>query len=99
MLDCGTLYEKQQKVLRVDVPVLDFAVFSNQQSNKSSISKSGTRIVELHEYVLTTSIVSIKAVPLTIIKGAGNEYIPIPEGESAIVADFHSYVPLTILRR
>jgi hypothetical protein len=36
--------------------------------------------------------VSQKAVPLTIIKGAGNEYIPIPEGESAIVADFHSYV-------
>ncbi|KAG9187246.1 hypothetical protein G6011_05117 [Alternaria panax] len=29
-------------------------------------------------------------VPLTIIKGAGNEYIPIPDGESAIVADFHS---------
>jgi len=37
-------------------------------------------------------IVSQNAVPLTIIKGAGNEYIPIPEGESAIVADFHSYV-------
>ncbi|KAI4930283.1 hypothetical protein J4E85_004909 [Alternaria conjuncta] len=34
--------------------------------------------------------VSQKYVPLTIIKGAGNEYIPIPEGESAIVADFHS---------
>jgi hypothetical protein len=36
--------------------------------------------------------VSQKYVPLTIIKGAGHEYIPIPEGESAIVADFHSYV-------
>ncbi|KAI4681164.1 uncharacterized protein J4E88_005671 [Alternaria novae-zelandiae] len=34
--------------------------------------------------------VSQKYVPLTIIKGAGHEYIPIPEGESAIVADFHS---------
>ncbi|KAI4928086.1 uncharacterized protein J4E92_005568 [Alternaria infectoria] len=33
---------------------------------------------------------SQKYVPLTIIKGAGHEYIPIPEGESAIVADFHS---------
>jgi uncharacterized cupin superfamily protein len=33
-------------------------------------------------------------VPLTIIKGAGHEHIPIPEGESAIVADFHSYVLL-----
>jgi uncharacterized cupin superfamily protein len=31
-------------------------------------------------------------VPLTIIKGAGHEFIPIPQGESAIVADFHSYV-------
>ncbi|KAL5385719.1 hypothetical protein DPSP01_004504 [Paraphaeosphaeria sporulosa] len=33
---------------------------------------------------------SQRAVPLTVIKGAGHEYIPIPEGESAIVADFHS---------
>jgi len=30
------------------------------------------------------------AVPLTVIKGAGHEHIPIPAGESAIVADFHS---------
>lgn len=30
------------------------------------------------------------SVPLTIIKGAGHEHIPIPAGESAIVADFHS---------
>jgi hypothetical protein len=42
--------------------------------------------------VLTVIIVSKSYVPLTIIKGAGNEFIPIPEGESAIVADFHSYV-------
>ncbi|KAH4148017.1 hypothetical protein HBH79_242200 [Parastagonospora nodorum] len=34
--------------------------------------------------------VSQKYVPLTVIKGAGQEFIPIPEGESAIVADFHS---------
>lgn len=40
--------------------------------------------------ILNPSIVSVPAVPLTIIKGAGHEYIPIPEGESAIVADFHS---------
>ncbi|KAK3049395.1 hypothetical protein LTR09_009314 [Extremus antarcticus] len=33
---------------------------------------------------------SQSAVPLTVIKGAGNEHIPIPNGESAIVADFHS---------
>ncbi|KAF2451732.1 hypothetical protein P171DRAFT_478758 [Karstenula rhodostoma CBS 690.94] len=35
-------------------------------------------------------LMSQKAVPLTVIKGAGNEYIPIPEGESATLADFHS---------
>ncbi|KAJ6190322.1 hypothetical protein N7519_000343 [Penicillium mononematosum] len=29
-------------------------------------------------------------VPLTIIKGAGHEHIPIPEGDCAIIADFHS---------
>ena len=29
-------------------------------------------------------------VPLTIIKGAGYEHIPIPDGECAIIADFHS---------
>jgi uncharacterized cupin superfamily protein len=40
--------------------------------------------------MLTWFPVSQKAVPLTIIKGAGHEFIPIPKGESAIVADFHS---------
>ncbi|KAG9500637.1 hypothetical protein J7337_009119 [Fusarium musae] len=34
--------------------------------------------------------VSNKIVPLTIIKGAGHEHIPIPDGECAIIADFHS---------
>ena len=29
-------------------------------------------------------------VPLTIIKGAGHEFIPLPQGENATVADFHS---------
>ncbi|KAG5661755.1 hypothetical protein KAF25_003994 [Fusarium avenaceum] len=31
-----------------------------------------------------------KIVPLTIIKGAGHEHIPIPEGECAVIADFHT---------
>ncbi|KAF5664687.1 hypothetical protein FHETE_6958 [Fusarium heterosporum] len=31
-----------------------------------------------------------KIVPLTIIKGAGHEQIEIPEGDCAVVADFHS---------
>lgn len=35
------------------------------------------------------SLVS-KIVPLTIIKGAGHEHIPIPEGECAVIADFHT---------
>ncbi|KAK6215212.1 hypothetical protein QIS74_08231 [Colletotrichum tabaci] len=34
--------------------------------------------------------VSEPIVPLTIIKGAGHEFIPLPEGENATVADFHS---------
>lgn len=29
-------------------------------------------------------------VPLTIIKGAGHEFIPLPQGLNATVADFHS---------
>ena len=36
------------------------------------------------------SLVSNNIVPLTIIKGAGHEHIPIPEGDCAIIADFHS---------
>ncbi|OHW96931.1 ethanolamine utilization protein [Colletotrichum incanum] len=35
-------------------------------------------------------IVSENLVPLTIIKGAGHEFIPLPRGENATVADFHS---------
>ncbi|KAF4968444.1 hypothetical protein FSARC_4138 [Fusarium sarcochroum] len=35
-------------------------------------------------------LVSNKIVPLTIIKGAGHEHIAIPEGECAVIADFHS---------
>ncbi|KAF5026804.1 hypothetical protein F66182_1088 [Fusarium sp. NRRL 66182] len=34
--------------------------------------------------------VSGKIVPLTIIKGAGHERIEIPQGECAVIADFHS---------
>ncbi|TDZ16337.1 hypothetical protein Cob_v010563 [Colletotrichum orbiculare MAFF 240422] len=33
---------------------------------------------------------SAKLVPLTVIKGAGSEFIPLPKGENATVADFHS---------
>ncbi|VUC28093.1 unnamed protein product [Clonostachys rosea] len=29
-------------------------------------------------------------VPLTVIKGAGSEFIPLPAGQNATVADFHS---------
>ncbi|CAI7591335.1 unnamed protein product [Penicillium viridicatum] len=42
------------------------------------------------ESVLTSLVSNNKIVPLTIIKGAGHELIPIPEGECAIIADFHS---------
>lgn len=40
--------------------------------------------------MLTSLVSNNKIVPLTIIKGAGHEHIPIPEGECAIIADFHS---------
>ncbi|KAK3621741.1 hypothetical protein LTR56_022633 [Elasticomyces elasticus] len=48
------------------------------------------KLDETHRISAYRLSVSLKAVPLTIIKGAGQEFIPIPEGESAIVADFHS---------
>lgn len=34
--------------------------------------------------------VSGNLVPLTVIKGAGHEFIPLPQGENATTADFHS---------
>nr|XP_036580222.1 ethanolamine utilization protein [Colletotrichum truncatum]KAF6788054.1 ethanolamine utilization protein [Colletotrichum truncatum] len=37
-----------------------------------------------------STIMSGKLVPLTIVKGAGHEFIPLPQGENATVADFHS---------
>lgn len=40
--------------------------------------------------MLTSLVSNNKIVPLTIIKGAGNEHIPIPKGQCAIIADFHS---------
>lgn len=33
---------------------------------------------------------SSNLVPLTVIKGAGHEFIPLPQGENATTADFHS---------
>ncbi|RSM06000.1 hypothetical protein CDV31_009334 [Fusarium ambrosium] len=33
---------------------------------------------------------SANLVPLTIVKGAGHEFIPLPQGENATTADFHS---------
>ncbi|KAJ5692476.1 ethanolamine utilization protein, partial [Penicillium macrosclerotiorum] len=34
--------------------------------------------------------VSNNLVPLTVIKGAGHEFVSLPQGENAITADFHS---------
>ncbi|KAH3953452.1 hypothetical protein HBH53_028520 [Parastagonospora nodorum] len=44
------------------------------------------------ELILVSSLfkMSGKLVPLTVIKGAGHEFIPLPQGENATVADFHS---------
>lgn len=30
------------------------------------------------------------SVPITVIKGAGSEFIPLPDGANATLADFHS---------
>ncbi|KAJ5650253.1 uncharacterized protein N7484_003976 [Penicillium longicatenatum] len=35
-------------------------------------------------------VLSANLVPLTVIKGAGHEFIPLPQGENATTADFHS---------
>jgi hypothetical protein len=37
-----------------------------------------------------THVVSGNLVPLTVIKGAGHEFIPLPQGDNATVADFHT---------
>jgi hypothetical protein len=78
-------------------PLPKLSCYHTQLINKINQTVShGTTITKVDSKqktrMLTTYLVSIKAVPLTVIKGAGNEYIPIPAGESAIVADFHSYV-------
>ena len=39
---------------------------------------------------LTRLTVTGKLVPLTVIKGAGQEHIPLPKGDNATVADFHT---------
>ncbi|KAJ6039560.1 hypothetical protein N7499_004524 [Penicillium canescens] len=40
--------------------------------------------------ILLTENLSSNIVPLTVIKGAGHEFIPLPQGENATTADFHS---------
>ncbi|KAK7212358.1 hypothetical protein V2G26_019536 [Clonostachys chloroleuca] len=46
----------------------------------------------IRRYLFLTEVVKMsdKLVPLTIIKGAGSEFIPLPQGENATTADFHS---------
>ncbi|KAF4981123.1 hypothetical protein FDECE_17745 [Fusarium decemcellulare] len=44
----------------------------------------------VHAENAPSRLVSNNIVPLTVIKGAGHEHIPIPEGDCAIIADFHS---------
>ncbi|KAL4959391.1 ankyrin repeat-containing domain protein [Aspergillus stella-maris] len=38
----------------------------------------------------TEVVLSSSLVPLTVIKGAGHEFIQLPKGENALTADFHS---------
>jgi hypothetical protein len=73
----------------------NFDINLNLNTHHQTVSRSITAYEcnSNTERLLTAILVSKSYVPLTIIKGAGHEFIPIPEGESAIVADFHSYVP------
>ncbi|KAF7187797.1 hypothetical protein HII31_10697 [Pseudocercospora fuligena] len=50
----------------------------------------GMPIGELFDLEKLAAHLSSKLVPLTIVKGAGYEHIPLPQGENATVADFHS---------
>ncbi|KAJ5257013.1 hypothetical protein N7478_013117 [Penicillium angulare] len=43
------------------------------------------RVLEISQNFMSGNLV-----PLTIIKGAGHEFIPLPNGENATTADFHS---------
>ncbi|KAE8313651.1 hypothetical protein BDV41DRAFT_588077 [Aspergillus transmontanensis] len=54
-----------------------------------------SRVYLVPEYFATLSlsikqIIQNNLVPLTVIKGAGHEFIPLPQGENATTADFHS---------
>lgn len=69
-------------------------IYTITHTHNQPVSKFSTRLhdpdTSNFESRILIATVSQRAVPLTIIKGAGHEHIPIPEGESAIVADFHS---------
>jgi hypothetical protein len=53
-----------------------------------SISRTSEKSVQKANLIHFT--VSNNLVPLTVIKGAGHEFIPLPQGENATTADFHS---------
>lgn len=51
-----------------------------------------TSIAKCSESLILEFIMEVSSniVPLTVIKGAGHEFIPLPKGENATTADFHS---------
>jgi hypothetical protein len=49
------------------------------------IFKKANQIADLIYFAVSNNLV-----PLTVIKGAGHEFIPLPQGENATTADFHS---------
>ncbi|KAB8225521.1 hypothetical protein BDV33DRAFT_187319 [Aspergillus novoparasiticus] len=56
----------------------------------SILSLSIKQIIQKQTVTNKYGIVSNNLVPLTVIKGAGHEFIPLPQGENATTADFHS---------
>lgn len=56
------------------------------------ISTKSSAVAYIFSFSFSTLkiIMSGKLVPLTVIKGAGHEFISLPQGENATVADFYS---------
>ncbi|KAK0372049.1 amidase [Colletotrichum limetticola] len=76
-------YDFEQKVQAREV----IKPYIKPKSDLEDIVRRRAEVESRQEFVLS---VSGNLVPLTVIKGAGHEFIPLPEGENATVADFHS---------
>lgn len=70
-------------------------IFTKQSKSKSlpevpTLPGKASRIWNQWQSLILHTKVSGNLVPLTVIKGAGHEFVPLPQGENATTADFHS---------